>query len=437
MAALPTELVGDVARNSVVRATLSELVDAAPRMAGYEGERAAADIVAERFEGAGLRDITGQTFTIPEWRRGESSLAVHEEDRQYGQSHQVIALPGSPPGTATAEVVDVGYGTPEEFERAEVTDALVLARSGTPDDYDRWLHRREKYSAAVEGGAAAFVFRSHRKGCLPPTGGVSDEDGPGAIPAVGVSRELGARLVRHRKREELSGTVSVDCDTGEATSVNVSGALWPATDEELLVTAHHDAHDIAEGAKDNGVGCALVVETARLLAQVEGRLDITVRFVTFGAEESGLRGSGYMAGERSLDDIRAVVNLDAIGGSRDLGVSTHGFAGIGDAFQAVAAELDVPIDVTDDVEPHSDHWPFVRRGVPGTMVHTMTGSGERGWGHTHADTLDKLEGRNLRDLVVPIAAAVLRLAAADRPVEPAAPKTIEKRAREQGYPLDR
>ncbi len=437
MAELPTELVGDVARNSVAWATLTDLVDAAPRMAGHEGETVAAGIVAERFEHAGLREIARERFAVPEWRRGDSSLSLHQQDREYDEPHQVIALPGSPPGTASGEVVDVGYGTPAEFDTADVTDALVLARSGTPADYGRWLHRREKYRAAVEGGAVGFVFRSHRKGCLPPTGGVSDDDGPGSIPAVGVSRELGRRLVRHGKRGELSGTLSVACQTGETTSVNVSGALGPSTDEELLVTAHHDAHDIAEGAKDNGTGCALVVETARLLAQAAAQLDITVRFVTFGAEEMGLRGSGHMVGERSLENIRAVVNLDAIGGSRDLGVSTHGFTALGDAFRAVGAELDVPVEVADDVEPHSDHWPFVRRGVPGAMVHTMTASGERGWGHTHADTLDKLDGRDLRDLVVPIAAAVLRLAGGGRTVRHVDPGTVEERARKQGYPLER
>ncbi|MEF8812544.1 MAG: M28 family metallopeptidase [Halovenus sp.] len=437
MAELPTELVGDITRNSVAWATLTDLVDAAPRMAGHEGETAAAGIVAERFERAGLREIAQERFAVPEWSRGDSSLAVHQQDRQYDKSHQVIALPGSPPGRATGEVVDVGYGTPAEFDTVDVTGALVLARSGTPADYDRWLHRREKYRAAVEGGAAGFVFRSHREGCLPPTGGVGDDAGPGPIPAIGVSREFGRRLVRHRERGELSGTLSVACQTGETTSVNVSGALGPTTDEELLVTAHHDAHDIAEGAKDNGTGCALVVETARLLAQAAEQLDISVRFVTFGAEEIGLRGSSHMASERSLENIRAVVNLDAIGGSRDLGVATHGFTALGDAFRAAAAELDVPIEVADDVEPHSDHWPFVRQGVPGTMVHTMTGSGERGWGHTHADTLDKLDRRDLRDLVVPIAAAVLWLAGADRTVEHVDPGTVEERAREQGYPLER
>jgi len=437
MERLPADLIGDATRNSVAWATLTDLVDAAPRMAGHEGEREAADIVGGRFEGAGLREIRRETFTIPAWRRGESALAVHEEGRQYDQSHQVIALPGSPSGTASGPVVDVGYGTPGEFGDVDVTDALVLARSGTPEGYDRWLHRREKYRAAVEGGAAGFVFRSHREGCLPPTGDIGDDAGAGPIPAVGVSRELGRRLVRHRQRGELSGTLSVECATGETTSVNVSGALGPATDEELLVTAHHDAHDIAEGAKDNGTGCALVVETARLLAQVADELGITVRFVTFGAEEIGLRGSSHMAGERPLDGIRAVVNLDAIGGSRDLGVSTHGFAAIGDAFRVTASDLDVPVEVTDDVEPHSDHWPFVERGVPGAMVHTMTGSGERGWGHTHADTLDKLDGRDIRDLVVPIVAAVLWLAGDDRTVEHVDPGTVEKRAREQGYPLDR
>lgn len=436
MSQLPADIVGDVTANGIAWETLTDLVDASPRMAGYEGEQAGADIIADRFESVGLRDIEQESFQIPGWWRGESALAVPETGSQYDQSHQVIALPGSPPGEAAGELVDVGYGTPGEFEAVDVSDSLVLARSGTPDDYDRWLHRREKYKAAHEGGANGFVFRSHREGCLPPTGGVADDDGPGPIPAVGVSREVGSRLVRHTGEQMVTGELRVDCRTGDATSVNVSGRLGPETDEEILVTAHHDAHDIAEGAKDNGVGSALVVETARLLAQVEGELDTGVRFVTFGAEEMGLRGSTQMAQSRSVQETAAVVNLDAIGGSRDIGVSTHGFDELGAAFEAAGDDLGVPVQVTDDVEPHSDHWPFVKHGVPGVMVHTMTGAGERGWGHTHADTLDKLDQRDLRELVVPIAAAVLELATGELAEAAVDPETIEERAREQGYPVE-
>lgn len=433
MAQLPPHIVGDVHTDGVAWQTLTELVDVAPRMAGHDGERDAMEVIADAFRDVGLEDVDTETFEIPAWFRGSSRLSISETDREYGDTHELIGLPGTPAGEESADLVDVGYGTPEEFDEAAVDGNIVIASSGTPSEYDRWLHRREKYDSAVERGAAGFLFRSHIRGCLPPTGDIGDEQSEGKIPGVGVSRELGNRLVRHCESDGVQVELTVDCRTERTDSGNVSGRLGPETDEEVLVTAHHDAHDIAEGAKDNGVGCALVVEIARLLSQVEDRLETGVRFLTFGAEEIGLRGSRHAVGEMELDEIKAVLNLDAIGDSRDIGVDTHGFPAIEEAFDTVGDEYDIPLETRQRVNTHSDHWPFAREGVPAAMAYSTGGSDERGWGHTHADTLDKLDKRDLRELVVPLAAGVLTIARGEISTEHVEPETVEQRAREEGY----
>ncbi|NIS35242.1 MAG: M28 family peptidase, partial [Actinobacteria bacterium] len=56
-------------------------------------------------------------------------------------------------------------------------------------------------------------------------------------------------------------------DDGE--SVNVHGTLGPDTDEEVVVLAHHDGHDVAEGALDNAAGVAVLLGAARILADLE------------------------------------------------------------------------------------------------------------------------------------------------------------------------
>lgn len=435
MARLPSAVVGEAHTNSVAWETLESLVDVAPRMAGHEGEQAAMRVLADAFEAQGLRDVAIREFEIPAWFRGESALTIPKHDRIYEDPHELIGLPGTPAGTAEGPLVDVGYGTPEEFDAEQIEGSIVIASSGTPDSYDRWLHRREKYDEAVDRGAVGFLFRSHVKGCLPPTGDIGDEHSEGAIPGVGVSRELGNRLVRQCEREALEPQLSVECRTERTSSGNVTGVLGPDSDREILVTAHHDAHDIAEGAKDNGAGCVLVAELARLLSHVESDLDVAVRFLTFGAEEIGLRGSRQYLDEANLDEIAAVVNLDGIGDSRDLGVDTHGFPALSEAFERVEAEHDIPIEINEKVNTHSDHWPFARQGVPALMAYSVGGSDERGWGHTHADTLDKLDRRDFQSLAVPLAAAVLTLGSGELTPEHVAGETVEARAREEGYDI--
>jgi len=433
MTTLPAEVVGESYRFTRGWRTLQSLVDIGNRMAGSDGEQRAIQTMVDTFEEIGLDGVGVDAFEIPGWFRGESSLSLPDRDRHFTGSHEIIGLPGTPAGSVTAPLVDVGHGTPTEFRAGDVEGRLVIASSGTPDDFDRWLHRREKYDMAVEGGAAGFLFRNHVPGCLPPTGGIGGQSGKGEIPGVGISRELGRRLVRYCESDTAEGTLEVDATVADAESGNVSGRLGPDTEQEILVTAHHDAHDIAEGARDNGSGCATVVAVASMLAGIEDDLDTGIRFQTFGAEEVGLRGSREMVADGNLDEIAAIINCDAIGSTRDLGVFTHGFDGLGAAFEDAGDALNVPVELREEVEPHSDHWPFVRQGVPGVMAYSAGESDDRGWGHTHGDTLDKVDRRDLRDLAIPVAEAVARLATGEYGGSHVDPETVAERAREEGY----
>jgi Zn-dependent M28 family amino/carboxypeptidase len=396
---------------------LETLVDVGNRMAGSDGERTAAEATRDALAEAGARHDRLQEFPIQGWARGDSEITAGDT------TQDCIALPRSPADSATGELVDLGYGLPEDFEDADLDGAVVMARSDVPDHHDRYIHRREKYYYAVEGGAAAFVYRNHVPGQLPPTGSVGTEADPiGDVPAVGVSSEVGARLGRRFAGESV--TVSVDAEIMDATSQNVHAELGPDTDERVLVTSHVDAHDIAEGAMDNGAGTAMVVELASALAAREDDLDTRVEFVCYGAEEVGLVGSSYHADRTDLDSIRAVVNNDGVCRGRTLQLTTNTFDELGAVAESVSEAFDHPITVDPTCGPHSDHWPYVVEGVPGTHVMSETDGEGRGWGHTHADTLDKVDVRNLRESAILLTEYVVRAAEADREFPRADPGRI-------------
>jgi len=418
MTRLPDEVVGDAYTSSFAWETLGELVEVGNRMAGQAGEAEGAQVIADAFADAGLREVEIGEFDVPGWWRGSSSLELDEPHaRRYEGDHEVIALPGTPAGAAEGEVVDVGCGTPEEFENADVEGKIAMASSRTPDDSDRWIHRMEKYVAAAEAGADGFVFRNHVEGCLPPTGEVGYHNRPGPIPAVGVSAEVGSRLARYCPDDEASASLTVECRNEPATSRNVEAVVGPENaDREVLVTAHVDAHDIAEGANDNGAGSALVAEIGRLLAQVADDLDTRVRLLTFGSEEIGLWGAYHWAETHDLDGVKAVVNLDGAGNSRNLAVGANQFDDLAAVFEDVTDDLDAPLSRHDTISPHGDQWAFVQEGVPAVMTHTESESSGRGWGHTHADTLDKLDPRDLRAVAATVAECVFELAADDREI---------------------
>ncbi len=417
MSQLPTAVVGEARTSDFAWEILTTLTDIGNRMAGQEGERRGAGVIRDAFTKAGLRDPHLEEFSIPGWWRGDSRVAVSGPvERVHSRSHEVIALPGTPSGSAEAPLVDVGTGTYDEFDEHSnnLAGAIVVASSATPDDYPRWLHRMEKYAQAAEAGAAAFVFRNHSEGSLPPTGEVGYHNRPGPIPAIGVSKEVGDRLTRLSASErQATISVDVDCRNEAATSVNAVADVGPDTDEAVLLTAHVDAHDIADGANDNGAGSALVAEVGRLLSMVETDLDTRVRLVTFGAEEIGLWGAYHMADTTPHEEIKCVVNLDGACNSRDLRIGSNGFQSMTAVFASVARAFDAPLKTGDTISPHGDQWAFVQEGIPAVMASTSSGQSGRGWGHTHADTLDKLDSRDLREIATLVSEAVFRLAGND------------------------
>jgi Zn-dependent M28 family amino/carboxypeptidase len=227
----------------------------------------------------------------------------------------------------------------------------------------------------------------------------------------------------------------VDCRNEETTSRNVEAVVGPdesEADEEVLVTAHVDAHDIAEGAGDNGVGSVLVAEVGRLLARVEDDLDTRIRFVTFGSEEIGLWGAYHWAESHDLDSVKAVLNVDGAGNSRNLGIGANEFDALADVFEAVTNDLGAPLSRRDTISPHGDQWAFVQEGVPAVMAYTESEGSGRGWGHTHADTLDKLDVRDLRAVAVQLAEAALEVADANREIPQKSREEIRD-AIDEGY----
>ncbi|WP_255169612.1 M28 family peptidase [Natrononativus amylolyticus] len=415
MTKLPNEVVGDAHTSTFHWEVLEDLVDVGNRMAGQTGEREGAERVREAFEEIGLRNVHVEAFEIEGWWRGSSTLSTSgAREERYEADYQVIALPGTPSGIVEAELVDVGYGRLEDFDEADLEGKVAMASSESPADSDRRLHRMEKYASAVDAGAVGFVFRNHVEGCLPATGEIGYDNRPGPIPAVGVSKEVGQRLLRHGEDGSLTVELAVEARNEPTDSVNVVGEVGPDTEEVVMVTAHVDAHDIAEGANDNGAGTALVCEIARLLKQVEDDLETRVRFVPFGSEEIGLKGAYHAAENLELSNVKCVINVDGAGNSRNLWINANEFDELEDLFEEVTDEFDVPLSTSSTISPHGDQWAFVQEGVPASMTASTSGSSGRGYGHTHADTLDKLDVRDFRELSPIIASVAYTAAEADR-----------------------
>jgi Zn-dependent M28 family amino/carboxypeptidase len=373
---------------------LTRLTELPERMGGHPGERRAAEHVKESFEESGLAGVEIEEFEMWRWDRGNAELAVTDP---IERSFETLALPYSAAGEVSGELVDVGYGTPEEVKECDVRGKIAVASTTTPTEKGRFVHRMEKFGHAVTAGAKAFVFANHIPGQLPPTGALRF-NAEAAAPGVGVSKETGAWLTEYASQGGRA-KLSVEAGTENGTSQNVHGTLGEGG-EEIVLLGHYDAHDIAEGALDNGCGISVVAGAARLLCEMD--LGCRVRIAGVGCEEVGLMGATALAESLDLDSVRAVVNVDGAGRFRNLRTYTHGSETVEELVTEVCEEWDQPVSFSRDPHPYSDHWPFLNQGVPALQLHSerarpASGARGRGWGHTHADTRDKVDPRNLRE----------------------------------------
>ena len=436
---------------------LTALTEVGSRLGASPGEERAANLVAIAFEESGA-DPSIEPFPMRRWRRGTASLSVRAPGSEFpkrdatgdsdGSAHddgalsesgedgiersfETYALPYSPAGRVRGRLVDVGNGTPEAIDAADLDGRVAVSGTETPTGR-RYVHRMEKFGHAIDGGALGVIFANHVPGQLPPTGSLKfdlEADAPG----VGVSAETGAWLREYAGRGG-EAVLDVEARTEEGTGHNVIGTLGPETDEAVVVVAHYDAHGVAEGALDNGCGITVLAAATRLLSRSD--LDRTVRVVATSGEELGLVGAEALASDLDLDRVLAAINVDGAGRSRDLRAISHGSADLEALATRVVEGAGHPLAVDSSPHPYSDHWPFLRAGVPAVQFHSerpgATGQWDRGWTHTRADTRDKVDRRNLREHGILVSLVVRELANSNTEIDRVPPETTRERLREAG-----
>ncbi|MCK4318232.1 hypothetical protein KAW53_05650, partial [Candidatus Bathyarchaeota archaeon] len=197
--------------------------------------------MVEKLKKYGYADARAEPFNYNGWRRGPVKLEMKEPlEREF----EAISLAMSPGGEVDAEVIDLGTGSPEEFEAVDPKDVegkIVMCSSATSPRGKR-VHRRTKYGYAVEYGAVGFIFMNHNPGQLPPTGSLRPSYRMGGeIPGVGVSLETGSHMLRLAKDKPLRVRLSDGSEViPDTMSANIVAELPGETDEWIVVGGHYE-----------------------------------------------------------------------------------------------------------------------------------------------------------------------------------------------------
>ncbi|MEW6523231.1 MAG: M20/M25/M40 family metallo-hydrolase [Bacillota bacterium] len=408
------EIIGDIWTSESAYENLVTLCDDfGSRFGGTEGERQAAEFMVRKLREYGLDNACLEAFPYNGWIRGSARL---EAVQPHAASFDCIALPYCGTAEVEGDLVFLGHGAPEDYEekRHQIQGNIVMVSTQSPQFARRQMHRMEKYGRALEAGATAFIWMREEPGLLAETGSIKF-NAEAEIPGVGVSREVGAALQRMMKKDTVRLRMTTCHVNKPMTSWNVVGELRGHTypDRFLVIGAHFDGHDISQGALDDGAGAVVAMEAARALAKHKHLLPKSIRFVLFPLEEIGLIGShAYVdAHMAELKDCEFMLNLDGAGRHGDTALVLQGWSELKGVFRDLSKDMKHPITVGNRISPYSDMYPFVLEGVPAANMMSLGGEPRtgRGWGHTAADTLDKVSPRALQMDALTVARLALRL----------------------------
>ena len=168
----------------------------------------------------------------------------------------------------------------------------------------------------------------------------------------------------------------VPVPAGRSENVVATPAGFDPAEPHLVVGAHLDTVPQAPGAEDNASGIGVMLAVAEAVSERTTRLPVV--FVAFGAEEPrgpsdddhhfGSRRYVVLMSAAERSALRGMVAMDRVG----VGVTVPiGSAGRSDPVQrallAAARRAGVPA-VADQEQRSSDHWSFVRAGLPGARL---------------------------------------------------------------------
>ena len=307
----------------------------------------------------------------------------------------VAVLPGSPRDMNAEERAYLG-GIDAKAAAAAARGAIGVIQLAMPGS-----EARTPFARTVERAAKPRMTWAEPDGsghAASPIPVVATFSEAGAAKLFAGARASWAALAKEAQRktpryapQQLPGTLAIETAStfGKARSANVVGMLPgadPVLGKQVVVLSAHLDHigvtapdasgdTINNGALDDAIGIASLIEEAKRFEKRPPRR--TILFVAFTAEEKGLIGSAWFTAHPTvpIDTIVADVNLD-------MPILTYrfedmvAFGGDRSTLGPVIARAAATIGVTMSPDPmpdeaifvRSDHFNFVRRGVPSVFL---------------------------------------------------------------------
>jgi carboxypeptidase Q len=399
---------------------LSYLTDSiGPRLTGSAQHQAAVDYVAGEMRKLGLT-VTLEKVTVPHWTRGEERgelLSYPGQANNFAQKVVLTALGHSvataPEGVSAEVLVVNNLDELHALGRERVQGKIVLFNRAFDDRIRDAGYSFEAYGdavryravapvEAVKLGAVAALVRSVGSADfrLPHTGLTLYDPHLPKIPAAAVAAEdadLLARLTRRGlvRMKLVLRTETLAPVTGYNVIADLPGSEMP--NQFVIVSGHLDSWDLGTGAIDDGAGVAIAMQAVQTIHQLNLHPKRTIRFVAWVDEEGGISGALQYAKDYPAAAHFAAIESDT-GAGHPIGYLTDSTPETLQTLQPLAPILQnmgAPVARTTE-EAGADISPLSLAGVPG-FAPLMDSRKYFDYHHTAADTLDKVDPKELRE----------------------------------------
>ena len=402
---------------------LSEMCDDfGPRISGSLALERAGDWMMQQLEQDGLTNLNRQPVMVQHWIRGQESLQLlspHIETLPMLGLGMSVGTDGLP---IEGEVIVVQ--TLDDLKNSpaqDIKDKVVLINQPF-EDYGKTVKIRMSgpTEAAKLGAKAALIRSVAPHGHQTPHTGATSYVGEYKIPAAAISLEDAERLSRFQDRgKDIRVSLTMDAEMGSpAESSNVMGDIKGHTlpNEVVAMGCHLDSWDVGQGAQDDGAGCMMVLEAARILRMLPDPPKRTIRAVFFTNEENGLAGGRQYAESHSGSHFAAI--------EADIGAGAPQYFSYklpeGGVLDPLTKDLDALMPALRTLGMNA-----FQAGFAGADINPLVGQGVIGFGlkmdtagywpihHTHADTVDKVDPVQLKRNSAAIALLAWTLANAE------------------------
>jgi carboxypeptidase Q len=456
---LDKEIIAEENSHSELMQNLEYLCDMiGPRITGGDRMKHANEWTEGRFKDYGLQNVHLESwnFGVP-WHRGVASARVVKPNGLPLIVAQQAWTPGTDgPRVGDVVLVDIKEANDIEKYKGKLHGAWVLlgepAKIPVVPPEQRRLRLPDTVQAVQQAPVDTAAMRRYRQlaglrdtlnkffqseevdgiirdagkdhALLNMTGSPDNYSGmfggsssPDRITQVFMIHEHYSMLCRLLKRgEKVTVEMNLQSHTddkpvdAENTVAEIPGSEKP--DEVVILGAHLDSWDLAQGATDNGTGSMTVLEAARILKVIDAKPRRTIRFVLFSGEEEGLLGSrAYVnAHKDELGRVSAVLVMD-IGSGRLRGISlqhNEAVKPIMDSLLAPFRSMGV-IDINLRYQGGTDHLSFDRVGVPGfCFIQDPLEYGKTH--HSQSDTFDHASEEDLKQAAIVMTSLALKIA---------------------------